>query len=183
MADEGRQREPEQAQRAPRPAWQTALFYSVAVLLWLLFSVRRLDGASGAEQAGYVFGTLFFTLAIAAILRLVYVKLVRRKARLPFLSPWLFIIAAAIGLLALIGRVAGDLAERSEAERVVQASAGSESADVVDCVEGGLTAYDDAGPEHPARQEFSRDEYTKVLVRVCREAERRGLFERGEAEA
>jgi hypothetical protein len=73
-----------------------------------VLSYRRPDDdVSGAEQAGQVTGSLIGTLMIALLLRLVYVKLLRRNDRIGFWSPWIFVIAAVIGLLGAQRELAG----------------------------------------------------------------------------
>jgi hypothetical protein len=81
------------------------------VLLWLVLAFKLDSEAEGAEQAGYVLGGWVAALAIALILRGVYVLARRRKV--PFLSPWIFVIAAVIGLLVKLG----DIGEAREARR------------------------------------------------------------------
>src|SRR5215210_1106634 len=79
--------------------WITAVLYVGAAAAWIVLSYRRPDDdVSGAEQAGQVTGSLIGTLLIALLVRLVYVKLLRRKDRVGFWSPWIFVIAAVIGL-------------------------------------------------------------------------------------
>jgi uncharacterized membrane protein len=81
------------------------------VLLWLVLAFKLDSEAEGAEQAGYVVGGWVAALAIALILRGVYVLARRRKVA--FLSPWIFVIAAVIGLLVKLGDI-GEAAKRDE---------------------------------------------------------------------
>jgi len=87
--------------------WVRSLFFVLAIAAWILFSLRPPEGRAGSEQAGYVVGSLVGTLLLALLIRFLYVKVTSGRR---VWSPWLFVIAAAIGLLGLIARV-GDAAE------------------------------------------------------------------------
>lgn len=91
------------------------LAYAAAILLWLLLAARGSDSDETARDLGAVFGSWVASLAIALLIRLAYVKLVRRRAGLSFWSPWIFVIAAAIGLLARVPDLAEEQDSRSQA--------------------------------------------------------------------
>ena len=76
--------------------------WAASVLAWIFFSSQITPDESVAYQLGEVVGGLAVTLAAAAVIRGVY-WLIRRRS-VPFASPWLFVIAAVIGLLARAGR-------------------------------------------------------------------------------
>jgi hypothetical protein len=99
-----------QASETGAPRRWRRLLYVPAVLAWLALSGGgATEGSeSGAETAGRIFGALALPLVLAMLLRLLYVKVLVRSRRRPFLSPWIFVIAAAVGLLASIGRISGD---------------------------------------------------------------------------
>ena len=81
------------------------LFWIGAVVLWLLACLRIADDdMTGAERAGYVVGSFVAPLLLALLGRLVYWLI--RGRRVAFWSPWIFVIAAGIGLLALLGNLA-----------------------------------------------------------------------------
>jgi hypothetical protein len=146
------------------------------VLLWLVLAFKLDSEAEGAEQAGYVVGGWVAALAIALILRGVYVLARRRKVA--FLSPWIFVIAAVIGLLVKLGDI-GEAAKRDEqASRIATQLPGEESKPVRECIEGGVAAYQDASAEE--RAVMTRADYEQLIGRACKEYERRGLFEKGE---
>jgi hypothetical protein len=145
--------------------------------LWLLLGFKLSpDAASGSEQAGYVTGGYVLTLVVAAVIRGVY-YLVRRR-QVPFWSPWLLVIAAAIGLLAKLPDI-GKAAERSENVASAEAKLpGRESPGVRECIEGGFQRYSEVSAEE--RNVLSRADWQKLIGRMCKEAERRGLFEQEE---
>jgi hypothetical protein len=64
-------------------------------------AAEREEGTSYA--AGAFFGALIVPLALALLLRLIYVKLIRRDGR-PVWSPWVVFVAGIIALLARAGR-------------------------------------------------------------------------------
>ena len=61
----------------------------------------------GAHAAGAFFGALFVPLAIAFVLRVAYVKLIRRDGR-PIWSPWVLVMAGVLALLAKAGRLSAE---------------------------------------------------------------------------
>ena len=146
--------------------------------MWLLLAFRLDGDSSGSEQAGYVTGWYFGTFLIALAVRGVYYAVRGRK--IAFWSPWVFVIAAAIGLLAKLPDAAEALKQEEQVERVAAQVPGKESEDVRDCIEGGVAHWGEATPEE--RAEVPRDVYEKLIGRACAEAERRGLFEKGEVD-
>jgi hypothetical protein len=163
----------------PRDRSRSKIWWGVWVLvvvLWLVLSFMLDPNAEGAEQAGYVVGGWVAALAIAAALRGLYV-LARRRS-VAFLSPWLFVIAAVIGVLVKLPDI-GETAERQEqASRIAARTPGEESEQVRECIEGGVDAYQEASADERAL--LTREAYEKLIGRACKEYERRGLFERGE---
>jgi hypothetical protein len=158
----------------------TVALYLVAGAAWVVFSYRPPDNdVSGAEQAGQMIGSLVGTLLIALLLRLVYVKLLRRRDAIGFWSPWIFVIAAFLGLFALIGNVAERESdpENREASAFVETSTGSRSAAVEECLFGALDEYDSAPSDHPTKVAFARGEFKEIVLRACQKAEARDLFD------
>ena len=95
-------------------AWWWRVLLGVSVALWVLLAgPPTVETDSGAEYAGAFVGGLLITLAIASVLRFVYVRFVRRGR--PLLSPWLFVIAAFVGLLGKLGNLAEENEERATA--------------------------------------------------------------------
>jgi hypothetical protein len=104
MTETPRAAPPEERPGSERPGWLTWLLYILAGTAWIALSYRPPDeDVSDAEQTGQVIGSVVGSLLIALLLRLVYVKLLRRRAGLRFWSPWIFVIAAVIGVLARAG--------------------------------------------------------------------------------
>jgi hypothetical protein len=163
----------------PRDRSRSRIWWGVWVLvvvLWLLLSFKLDPNAEAAEQAGYVVGGWVAALAIAAAIRGLYV-LARRRS-VPFLSPWLFVIAAVIGVLVKLPDI-GEKAERQQqASQIAARTPGEESQPVRECIEGGVDAYREASAGERAL--LTREAYEKLIGRACKEYERRGLFERGE---
>lgn len=161
----------------PVRGWRWLLYVAPA-LVWLLLSIpnAELPGESGAESAGRVVGAAVVPLLVALLLRALYVKVLARRRQRPVWSPWIFVIAAALALLVACGRVASREAERQEARSLVEDASGSHSEDVVDCVDGALDSMEDADS---ASLPFSPAQSKRIFVRVCQEAERRGLDRRG----
>jgi hypothetical protein len=82
------------------------LAWAGAILAYLVFCFRLPgDDVGGAEGAGYVFGTYLVTLLLALALWAIIHFTTRRKKGLPFASPWIPAIAAAFGLLSLLGNM------------------------------------------------------------------------------
>jgi hypothetical protein len=80
--------------------------WTLALVAWVVLSFK-LDpkAASGAEQGGYVAASIVIPLLIAALIRVVYVRL-RGRDRKRFFSPWLFYLAGIIGFVLKAGEMA-----------------------------------------------------------------------------
>jgi uncharacterized membrane protein len=94
----------------------TTLAWIGAVLLWLVLSYGSVGteaGESGAYNLGRVMGAAAFSLAVGLVIRFVYVK-ARRGNAPPFWSPWIFVIAAGVALVALLSN-AGERARDESA--------------------------------------------------------------------
>jgi len=88
-----------------------------SVAVWVLMSIpsalRNGDDQPG-QTVGALLGGLLGTFAIALLLRVIYVRLVARER--PVLSPWVFVIAAALALMVNLSQVANETAEREAGE-------------------------------------------------------------------
>ena len=73
---------------------------SAAYLVYL--AVISIGQAEGAEEAGYVVGTVLAVVAIALVVRLIYVRLRPAESRPAYWSPWIVVIAAALMMLTRI---------------------------------------------------------------------------------
>jgi 4-hydroxybenzoate polyprenyltransferase len=73
-----------------------ALLSAVYLLYLVVISIGQ---AGDAEEAGYVVGTVVGVLAIALVVRLVYVRLRPSDSRPAFWSPWIVVIAAIVMVL------------------------------------------------------------------------------------
>jgi hypothetical protein len=155
-----------------RNAWPARAGWVAAVAVWLVLAFSPPTMEPVSAQAGQIAGGYFATLLLAAAVRGLYV-LVRRR-RVPFWSPWLFVIAAVIGLMAKAPQIAEN-AERSEmAASIEQRSPGDESQPVRECIAGYVARYNEV-PE-AERQVLTREVHERMAGRICKEAERRGLF-------
>jgi hypothetical protein len=87
-----------------RKHWRWSAYASGAFLL-VLVSLPGPEEQSrdSAYRAGEFMGTLLFPLAFALLVRLAYVKLIRRDGR-PVWSPWVFAIALLVAAMARAGR-------------------------------------------------------------------------------
>lgn len=88
--------EASEAQRRKRKRWQLAGYIAGALFL-LLSCTPTAEDQEEYGAAGAFFGNLIVGLGVALLLRLAYVKLLRRDGR-PFLSPWILAIAIPIAL-------------------------------------------------------------------------------------
>jgi hypothetical protein len=77
-----------------------------SVAAWIFFSIQVTPGESVAYQLGEVIGAMAVTLAVAAALRGIYWLI--RGRRVAFWSPWLFVVAAVIGLLVRLGQLSDE---------------------------------------------------------------------------
>lgn len=89
-------------------------------MLWVVLASRVDPGAEGAEQAGYLVGSWLSTLAFALLIRFGYWLIRRRKVA--FLSPWVFVIAAAIGLVVKLGDAGDQIRRDEQSTRVVSSN-------------------------------------------------------------
>jgi hypothetical protein len=134
-----------------------------AVASWILASIRPEGG-----RVAIVLGVTF-VLALAA--RFAYLRIFLRRDRLwRVWSPWLFVVAAALGVLSFGGVWLAE--ERNERnERLT----GSELDDwEAGCRSGGIERYDALPADHPTRTTFTRDEMVAVLARFCTTAAEEG---------
>jgi hypothetical protein len=91
-----------------RNHWRWSAYLTGAFFLALLSIPTAEDQEKGgAYSAGAFFGALAVPLGIALILRVLYVKVIRRDER-PIISPWLFAIAVPIALVARVGQLSND---------------------------------------------------------------------------
>ena len=87
-----------------RSHWRWSGYLTGAFFLILGSLPTAEDRDEGTAYAvGAFFGALAIPLAIAFVLRFVYVKLIRRDGR-PVWSPWLVFVAGVIAILARAGR-------------------------------------------------------------------------------
>lgn len=117
-SSEHSQESPDRGKRSSR----RVVGYVVPVLLWLLiaypFAARGASDDSGVSGLmGALLGTLAVTLGIAAAVRGIYVAIRKR----PFMSPWLFFLAAVFALLSSAGQASEE--EGAPPERATLASA------------------------------------------------------------
>ena len=70
---------------------------SAAYLLYLV--VISIGQAADAEEAGYVVGTVIGVVALAGVMRFIYVRLRSAESRPAFWSPWIAVIAAILMVL------------------------------------------------------------------------------------
>lgn len=61
------------------------------------------SGDSGSYAAGQLVGSLVFVFGIPVLLRLIYVKVLRRRAQLPLMSGWVLVMAVVIAFMASSG--------------------------------------------------------------------------------
>lgn len=84
--------EASEEERRKRKRWQLAGYIAGGLFLLLACSPSPADQEESGAGAAF-FANLLLALGVALLLRLLYVKLIRRDGR-PFLSPW--ILASAI---------------------------------------------------------------------------------------
>lgn len=78
--------------------------------------VSELDDGDGAYELGRAFGAALAGLILAAIARLIYVRLTPWGRGKPAVAPALFYLAAAITSLSLLARVGGEASENVDAD-------------------------------------------------------------------
>jgi hypothetical protein len=93
-----------------RSHWRWSGYLTGAFFLILMSLPTAEDREEGGAYAvGAFFGALAVPLAIAFVLRVIYVKLIRRDGR-PIWSPWLVFTAGVIAFFAKAGRLSQDSA-------------------------------------------------------------------------
>jgi uncharacterized integral membrane protein len=91
-----------------RKHWRWSAYLTGAFFLVLLSLPTAEDRDEGGSYAlGVFFGALALPLGIALVLRLIYVKLIRRDGR-PVWSPWIFAIALPLAVVGMAGRLSDD---------------------------------------------------------------------------
>jgi len=126
-----------------------------AVAGWLALCVR--------SGAGRIAVALLVTLVLALVARFLYLRVfLRRGWPWRVWSPWLFVVAASLSVVALAG---AGIADRNRDEAALSES---ELADWKEgCRSGGLETYDALPETHPTRTSFTREQMTRVLERFC----------------
>jgi hypothetical protein len=91
-----------------RSHWRWTGYLTGAFFLIVASLPTAEDREEGTAYAlGAFFGALAIPLAIAFVLRVIYVKLIRRDGR-PIWSPWLLVMAGVFAVLAAAGRAGQD---------------------------------------------------------------------------
>lgn len=151
--------------------WTRVLFALAAVFTFTL---------TAFPLSSYRLGSFAGTLAIALVLRFLYVKLNRRRPQLEIVSGWVFVIALGIALLGTPGR------HRDKAEAAASTAAGSRAAER----QGLVSSADEATRSHRClgialdewetmprlRNNWPKPTYRKLAGRVCEQAEREGVL-------
>lgn len=150
--------EPEPPEDRPvRRSWRLmTVAWIGAVVAWILASIR--------PEAGRVAIVLGVTFVLALAARFAYLRIfLSRDWPWRVWSPWLFVVAASLGVLSFAGvRLAEERNERNDR------LSGSELADWEEgCRSGGLESYDALPADHPTRTALTRDEMAAVLDRFC----------------
>lgn len=151
-------------QRPVRRSWRLmTLAWVAAPVAWILASIR--------PEAGRVAIVLGVTFVLALAGRFVYLRVALRRGRSwRVWSPWLFVVAASLGVVSFVGVWAAE--ERNErSERLT----GSELADWRQgCLSGGVQSYDALPADDPTRLAFTRGEMIRVIDRFCTTAAEEG---------
>jgi hypothetical protein len=91
-----------------RSRWPRRLAFFGAIGLWLLIlpplASRLADDESGSEVLAAYVASIVTSLVVAAVIRIVYAKLRKRR----FWSPWLFVLAAIVAFLSFVGQLDSD---------------------------------------------------------------------------
>jgi hypothetical protein len=151
--------------------WTRVLFALAAVFTFTL---------TAFPLSSYRLGSFAGTLAIALVLRFLYVKLNRRRPGLSVVSGWVFVIAFGIAVLGAPGR------HRDNVEAAGSAAAGSRAAERQGLVSSpdeatrsqrclGL-ALDDWETIPQVRSAWPKPQYRKLAGRVCEQADREGVL-------
>jgi hypothetical protein len=157
--------------------WLLVAAYVVAIAAWLVFSIPRRGTDGTAYWLGQIFGAALIALSIPLLIRLIYW---RAKGRRPaFWTPLIFVLAAVLALFFKVSIYAQEETQREDrATAVLESSVGSRSDDVRRCVKE-LFELDETQHEGPPRLGLSKPQFERLIVRYCREAERRNLFRTG----
>jgi hypothetical protein len=154
--------------------WLRVAAYGLAITAWLVFSIPRRGTEGTAYWLGQILGAALIALSIPLLIRLIYWQVKGRRPR--FWTPLIFVLAAVLAVFVKVTTYANEEVDRQEkASALVAKTPGSRSADVKECVIGGLEA-DETRTEGPAHLGLSEPEFELFIVRYCREVERRDLF-------
>jgi hypothetical protein len=159
---------------AGRRQWLRVAAYGLAIAAWLLFSIPRRGTDGTAYWLGEILDAALVALTIPLLIRLIYWQAKGRRPR--FWTPLIFVLAAVLAVFVKVSTYANEEVQRQDkASALVAKSPGSRSADVKECVTGGLEA-DETRTEGPAHLGLSEPEFELFIVHYCREVERRNLF-------
>ena len=166
-----------EAERAARRQWLRVVAYSLAVLAWILFSITRRENEDTAFWIGEIFGAALVALIIPILVRLIYWLAKRRRPQ--FWTPLIFVLAAVLALFLKVSVYAQEETVREDrAAALLKSSVGSRSDDVKGCVEDALE-LDETQTEGPPHLGVSEAQFQRLVVRYCREVEKRDLFRSG----
>jgi hypothetical protein len=159
---------------AGRRQWLRVVAYVVAIAAWLLFSIPRRGTDGTAYWLGEIFGAALIALSIPLVIRLIYWQVKGRRPR--FWTPLIFVLAAVLAVSFKVSVYANEEVQRQEkSSALVAKSPGSRSEGVKECITGALEA-DETRTEGPAHLGLTEPEFELLIVRYCREVERRDLF-------
>ena len=150
--------------------WTRVLFALAAVFTFALIAF---------PLSSYGLGSFAGYLAVALVLRFLYVKLNRRRPGLPIASGWVFVIAFVLAVLGTPGRhhIANDkaftAAASSAAEKQGVVSSGEEATAVQRCI--GL-ALDQWEITPQVRSAISKPQFRSNAHRVCEKGESEGVL-------
>lgn len=152
--------------------WTKVLFALAAVFTFALTALL--------PPSSYGLGLFVGTVALAAALRLIYIKLIRRRAQLSLVSGWVFVLALGIALLGAPGRhsanpnAAGSTAAGNRsAERQGLVSSTDDATRSQRCLGIALEEWETM-PR--VRSAWPKPQYRKMAGRVCGQAEREGVL-------
>lgn len=169
--------EPQSSKASPEPPrkqrsrWLRVLAYVLTVALWLLFVLPAGQYAEAGVVSGIVLVALL-SMAVAAVARRLYVWRVRR----PFLSPWLFAIAAFVAFVSVNGmRANQNEGTDEEAVRRGVATEDQEVSPMQRCVTKALESLESATPEQRAVLPAGLN-FRSFSQRFCGDADRQGIL-------
>ena len=151
-------------ERPIRRSWRLmTVAWIGAVAAWILASIR--------PEAGRVAIVLGVTFVLALAARFAYLRIFLRRDR-PWRvwSPWLFVVAASLGVLSFGGVWLAE--ERNERNEQLSGAALADWKE--GCRGGGIESYDALPADHPTRTSFTRDEMVAILDRFCATAAEEG---------